>query len=743
MNHGWPFEEEPSSFKSSARAAWLNATDYSSPTEGRVFLDGDNLTIRAQTSQSLYQSEDGLKVTSNVMFRTKLLGQQEITEPEVFFGGSNSSASSQCVIASFSPDNRYHAQITTSSDKKSEKADDKYHLVVTEVATQRATFIDLSAQKVHGAVCPAGQFGALSWSPDCRSLVYVADSKTPATKSYFPTSLDVKDDKDTVEGDENLYRSNWGEQLTKFHHTVLVVVRWMEGEQSVKILDNLPDTASSGQPVWRPVTDPTAGDSIAFVAWEEEHPRRGLIYCTQRPSDMYIHYLKTSTTVPIGRVKKSVRSPTFSPSGNTLVFLEQDARGPHHACSRLMLYDWSSKTTSICVDLVHSSPGNEFAGIFVWSALSSRCWSSCGQYIFFDTQWKSQQAIVCVNVATGELARLSPESEIGCWSVLDIVDNLVLATYSNPSTTPGLKILSVDCSSMESVRMSRKWLAITTPRQLAVDFRIVDLLPEDSHQAESEASQIPFQAIFICPQHTDEEAKRKAHPLVVFPHGGPHSAFVCSYSAMLAACAALGFYTVAVNYRGSSGFGQDNILSLLGKIGTNDVKDVQVAAQRAVDELPIDMSKIYVHGGSHGGFLAAHAIGQYPSFYQAACMRNPVIDLTSMLGITDIPDWVLVEGGWADEPEMPPNSQMMKQLVDCSPITYIDKVTAATLMLIGEQDARVPPCQGHRYVALLKHRNVKCRLQSYPSDCHPLSRVKTEADVFMNMMAWFKQTMTY
>lgn len=31
-----------------------------------------------------------------------------------------------------------------------------------------------------------------------------------------------------------------------------------------------------------------------------------------------------------------------------------------------------------------------------------------------------------------------------------------------------------------------------------------------------------------------------------------------------------------VNYRGSLGFGQDNILSLLGNVGSQDVKDVQV-----------------------------------------------------------------------------------------------------------------------------------------------------------------------
>jgi len=35
---------------------------------------------------------------------------------------------------------------------------------------------------------------------------------------------------------------------------------------------------------------------------------------------------------------------------------------------------------------------------------------------------------------------------------------------------------------------------------------------------------------------------------------------------------------LSVNYRGSTGFGQDGIESLLGKVGTQDVRDVQVSA---------------------------------------------------------------------------------------------------------------------------------------------------------------------
>lgn len=38
---------------------------------------------------------------------------------------------------------------------------------------------------------------------------------------------------------------------------------------------------------------------------------------------------------------------------------------------------------------------------------------------------------------------------------------------------------------------------------------------------------------------------------------------------------------LSVNYRGSTGFGQDSILSLPGNVGSQDVKDVQVAGTGA------------------------------------------------------------------------------------------------------------------------------------------------------------------
>lgn len=56
-----------------------------------------------------------------------------------------------------------------------------------------------------------------------------------------------------------------------------------------------------------------------------------------------------------------------------------------------------------------------------------------------------------------------------------------------------------------------------------------------------------------------------------------------------------------------------------------------------------DPKRVAVVGGSHGGFLTGHLVGQHPSAFAAAVLRNPVLDISTMIHLSDIPDWCYIE----------------------------------------------------------------------------------------------------
>lgn len=55
--------------------------------------------------------------------------------------------------------------------------------------------------------------------------------------------------------------------------------------------------------------------------------------------------------------------------------------------------------------------------------------------------------------------------------------------------------------------------------------------------------------------------------LAVLIHGGPHSCASCMYNRDVLFLTTLGFDVLVVNYRGSAGFGQDELVSLHGQFG--------------------------------------------------------------------------------------------------------------------------------------------------------------------------------
>ncbi|XP_017161054.1 acylamino-acid-releasing enzyme-like isoform X1 [Poecilia reticulata] len=598
--------------------------------------------------------------------------------------------------------------------------------------------INLTALKKHGKVYEDEQFGSLVWSHSETHLLYVAEKKRPETKSFFQTELpelsSIEDEeetmrvekKDTVKGEQFVYYEDWGEALVGKSCPVLCVLD-IEGD-NVSVLEGVPDSISPGQAFWAP------GDTgVVFIGWWHEPFRLGLKYCPNRRSSLFYVDLTGGKCEQLSSDTSAVYSPRLSPDQCRIIYLECSVYGPHMQCSKLCMYDWYTKKTSVVVDIVGRPREDGFTGIYS-SELSPKCWSADSQRVVVACPQRSRKDLLVVDTSTGSITSLTStvESGIGNWCLLNIERDLMVVSCSSPNCPPNLRVgfLPGKDSQEEVV-----WVTLEESQTLPdIDWQIKTFTPSEGLDNRQYPG-IGYEAVLMKPKEVKEGVKL---PLIVLPHGGPHSVIVAEWLLSTSVLCRMGFGVLLVNYRGSLGFGQDSVLSLLGNVGSQDVMDVQAAVESVLDA-EFDREKVAISGGSHGGFLACHLIGQYPGFYKACVARNPVVNLASMIGSTDIPDWCVIEAGYDYSPDCLPNPAVYEQMLNKSPIKYVPQVRTPVLLTLGEDDKRVPNKQGIEYYKALKAKQIPVRLLWYPGNNHSLSKVDAESDGFMNIALWIIQ----
>ncbi|KAM9344064.1 acylamino-acid-releasing enzyme isoform 2-T3 [Pholidichthys leucotaenia] len=576
--------------------------------------------------------------------------------------------------------------------------------------------LNLTALKMHGKVYNEAPFACLSWSSCENKLLYVAEKNRNETQAGDAPCIE----------DRNLYHEEWGEGLTNRSHSVLCMLD-LESF-TIRVLEGVPDTVSPGQALWAP-----SGDSLYFIGWLHKPYRLGLKFCSNRRSDLFRLDLK-GYCERISEGNSSVSCPRLSPDGSVLIYQLGEVFGPHNQCLCLQQLELQSGKITTILDVVLRSQPTQFAGMY--EPLPLHCWSEDGQKVVFSSARRNWKDLYMFDRRTKTITFLSNKPTdhsrvYGSWKLLTIQKDLMVVCCSSPSTPPTLRVEFLPAAG-EAVT----WQTLQQPTTFDFQWTIMDIQPE-LEEEDTCYSDLDFTAILVRPPHSLPETKI---PLVIFIHGGPHSHFPAEWNSTAAGLAALGFAVLMVNYRGSIGFGQESILSLIGHIGNQDVKDVHKAVITALQrDLTLDSQRLAVMGGSHGGFVACHLIAQYPEFYKVCVARNPVINAATLLGTSDIVDWRYSSAGCNYSYTNIPSDMILDKLLKMSPIYHAFKIRNPVLLLLGAKDRRVSPHQGLELYKHLKSRNVQTRLLWYPEDGHSLSRVDTQADCFLNTVLWLQR----
>ncbi|XP_061473810.1 acylamino-acid-releasing enzyme-like isoform X2 [Rhineura floridana] len=589
----------------------------------------------------------------------------------------------------------------------------------------RVRSINLTALDKHGRVYTDGQFGCFAWSSSETQILYVAERRHPKRQPLFSQDSPPQEGEKPVEArkdEQFLYYDNWGEALSDKSFPVLCVLNIETSK--VSVLEGIPEHISPGQALWSP-----DDKGIVFVGWWHEPFRLGLNACSNRRSALFLLDPSGSSCELLSSDSQAISSPRLSPDRTHLVYLEGPVFGPHRQCLKLQMLSWQTKLTSTVVDIVRTATTG-FFGIYS-GALPLHCWAGDNHRVLLSTPQRSRKELLVVDTKLGSVKCITAGTPEGSWTLLGIQQDLLVMSCSSPNCPPSLVVGVLPPAGSE---LELQWTSVEKASVLPdTEWKTLTVHPTVTVEGNHDAGQA-FEALLLSPQ----ESKRGENifPLVVSPHGGPHAVFDACWCPKMACLCQLGFAVLMVNYRGSLGFGQASIESLISHVGVQDVEDTQLAVELALQMEPLDPDRIALLGGSHGGFVCCHLIGRYPEMYKACAVRSPVINMATLLGTSDIPDWRYAVLGLPYCFERIPTKEDLAAMLLCSPIIHAAKVRTPLLICVGAKDRRVSPYQAMEYYRVLRAREIPVKLLWYPEENHAISGVEAGAAVFLNCAQW-------
>ncbi len=202
-----------------------------------------------------------------------------------------------------------------------------------------------------------------------------------------------------------------------------------------------------------------------------------------------------------------------------------------------------------------------------------------------------------------------------------------------------------------------------------------------------------------------------ALPTVVLLHGGPHFTYGEGFHLDLHALVDAGFGVLYPNVRGSTGYGAAFAQAAHGDWTQGPTRDVMAVVDHTVQSGWADPTRLGVTGNSYGGFLSAWLVSTTDRF-RAAVIENPVTDLVSMYGTSDI-------GATYFPPQIGgrPHEQLQRYL-DQSPLLQAHRCTTPCLFVVGEVDRRCPPPQAWAMHRVLTDAGTPSEVLVLPGSSH-------------------------
>jgi dipeptidyl aminopeptidase/acylaminoacyl peptidase len=225
-------------------------------------------------------------------------------------------------------------------------------------------------------------------------------------------------------------------------------------------------------------------------------------------------------------------------------------------------------------------------------------------------------------------------------------------------------------------------------------------------------------------------------PAVVYPHGGPTDAYTDAWDGHAQYFVDRGYAWLAVNFRGSTGYGRDFERLNHDDWGVGDTKDCLAAADflRMLDW--VDGERLGIFGASYGSYMALLAVTDDPEYrFRSAVCKYGDCDITTSWAQGDR------EGVQDLDRMMGAPSGAREAYIAGSPYHRLENIQVPLLIAHGERDERVSPKQSEQLVAGLRRLGKTFEYVTYPTEAHGFLRAGPQLDFYRRLERFLNWTL--
>ena len=392
--------------------------------------------------------------------------------------------------------------------------------------------------------------------------------------------------------------------------------------------------------------------------------------------------------------------PRWSPDGRHIAFISTER------------YDWVTVSFLYLVNVETGETVNvtpEFD-----EKIKQFYWTADGKQILYIAGDRVATQIFAVDVAARRVRALTSGHDVHAGLSVSRDGKSIAFLRQNATTAPDVYVTTL--ADMRSKRLTPKRLTEVNPQIKEwpeIDTEIIRWPSFDGMEIEGIVHKpLGYRA-------------GKRYPLLVVPHGGPHSVMSNTFvTGDYRLFAQRGWVVFRPNFRGSGHYGEKFLRANLRSWGIGDYEDLMSGVDHLIERGLADPDRMGISGSSYGGYMSSWTISQTDRF-KAAVIGAPVTDLPSFVRTTDVPERFESYLG-----------KDHRRYYRGSPMYFGDKIKTPALVWHGDADIRVPLMQGrHLYTALLRNK-VPAEFVIYPGEPHGLQKAANRRDLLERKLRW-------